>query len=309
MPYSRCGNCGFTFANPVPPDELLSVYYNSTFYRNYRCLEYNRIPRDRFYSISMYTDPHRLARWLGDDRAISILDYGCGPGAFLALLRENYGFSALEGLELNRQSVEIARKHFGFTLAKSPQELKQPAYDCVTLLEVIEHIPDPSSFFRHISELVKPGGRVLITTPAVDNLLGRFYPRLCIHYTAPSHVSLFTRQAMELWLSRFEFEIERIEMDHTIEFLETAPLGLLYDLDFLGPQHDDDSPDFLYCPNAIGRILGLRPRRTEPAYPFKGVLARMNRLLYKIARHLRPVPRNTHLYVLARKCSSKRAAA
>src|SRR6476660_3679811 len=62
--YGDCRACGFTFANTVPPDEFLAEFYNSSFYGNYRTLEADRIRHDRYFSISSYTDPRRLASWI-----------------------------------------------------------------------------------------------------------------------------------------------------------------------------------------------------------------------------------------------------
>src|SRR5882757_5192247 len=42
IPYERCRACGFTFANPIPPDHVLATFYNSPFYENYRRFEANR---------------------------------------------------------------------------------------------------------------------------------------------------------------------------------------------------------------------------------------------------------------------------
>ena len=268
FPYSRCRACGLTFANPVPSNEVLDAFYNSPFYGNYRRLEAKRIARDRYFSISMYTDMRRLASWLGGDQSLTILDYGCGPGAFLALLRDEFGFSNVEGLELSRVGVEFARQHYGLTVASSTAELRRQFYDCVILIEVIEHLPDPAAIFSQLSKLVRPGGHVLITTPSVDNLLGRFFPSLCMHYTAPSHISLFTRQALASLLSRFSFEIERIETDECFLTLERVGMSLAYDLDFVSPQHDEDDNDALYIPNGLGRLLGFQPGRSPVKGPF-----------------------------------------
>ena len=76
MPYSRCRACGFRLANPVPPDEVISAFYNSPFYSNYRRLEENRIANGNYFSVSIDTGLMRhLATWLGEDRSLKILDY------------------------------------------------------------------------------------------------------------------------------------------------------------------------------------------------------------------------------------------
>jgi 2-polyprenyl-3-methyl-5-hydroxy-6-metoxy-1,4-benzoquinol methylase len=295
--HTRCTECGFIFANPVPTREVLHAFYNSPFYSNYRHLEERRISRDRYYSISMYTEMSRLAGWLGEDKAASILDYGCGPGAFLAYLRDKFGFSHVEGLEINKDSIEIAKRNFDLNLASHADQLQRANYDFVLLLEVIEHVPLPDAFLRDIAAFVKPGGRILITTPAVDNVLGRFLPSHCPHFTAPSHVSLFTKRALTRILERLGFRIERMEIDEAVQLAGPAFGSLLYDLDFASPKHDDDTNDQLFVPTALGRLLGLRPGRQT------SIGARLGRLDRWVARaaKLLPMPRNNHLYTLARK--------
>jgi SAM-dependent methyltransferase len=250
----------------------------------------------------MYTDMRRLASWLGGDRSIAILDYGCGPGAFLAFLRDEFGFPNVEGLELSRDGVEFARRHYGLTIASSTAELRRQSYDFVILIEVIEHLPNPRAIFSQVADLVRPGGHVLITTPAVDNLRGRFLPALCMHYTAPSHTSLFTKQALTCLLSRCHFEIERFETDECFLTLDGVTMGLFYDLDFVSPRYDEDDCDAMYIPNTAGRLLGLRPKRSAVRGPFRAALQRADQFLMRYLWWRVPlVPKTDHLYVLARK--------
>src|SRR5204862_8336002 len=115
--------------------------------------------------------------------------------------------------------------------------------DVGILLEVIEHIPDPSVFFKSVADLIAPGGCILIATPAVDNLVARFLPSQSPHYVAPSHVSLFTHRAMTALLERHGFTIERMEIDEGVGILDRAAISLLYDLDFVSPRSDDDAND------------------------------------------------------------------
>jgi 2-polyprenyl-3-methyl-5-hydroxy-6-metoxy-1,4-benzoquinol methylase len=302
--YSRCADCGFTFSNPVPTQGALDDFYNSTFYSNYRRLEADRMERDRYFSVSMYTDMSRLASWLEKDRLNTVLDYGCGTAAFLAFLRDNYDFQRVEGIELSRAGAEIGQRKFGLSIVSSVQELKYREYDLVLLLEAIEHLPRPDILFKQIADLVKPGGRILITTPAVDNLLGRFFPSFCPHFTAPSHISMFTKKSISLFLLRFGMTIERLEIDKSnFQLFQTLGIGLLFRLDFPSPSHKDDLNGIIYVPNGLGKLLGLEPSR-NPLGILGRILRVADRLIDPIWWRLRSAPRNEHLYVIARKSVS-----
>jgi SAM-dependent methyltransferase len=148
--FSRCRACGLTFANPPPPESVLERFYNSAYYANWRTLERDQIARRRYFSVSLYRDIRALADLLVGylpSRQASVLDVGCGAGAFLALLRDEYQLTQIVGLEINRDSAEIALGVYGVRLASHWDELES-SYDAILLLEVLEHVPDSGTFFQ-----------------------------------------------------------------------------------------------------------------------------------------------------------------
>jgi 2-polyprenyl-3-methyl-5-hydroxy-6-metoxy-1,4-benzoquinol methylase len=294
LPHDRCRACGFTFTNPYPPETVCDQFYNSDFYSNYRTLEAHRRREDRYFSVSMYTDSRELARMIASYSPEQLLDYGCGTGAFLALLRDEFAIQG-DGLEIGEIARETARD-YGLDVASSLDELASASYDMVLLLEVIEHVPNPSKFFEEVAKLLRIGGRVVITTPAVDNILASRIPQLCGHYTAPSHVSLFTTEAMRQLLARFSFEPVRLATDPAWGVARAAALSPLYKLDFASPQHDEDTNDAFYVPTRRGRWRGRNPTRTPTLGRYVSRFANVaDRAVARV------FPRPTHLYVVAEK--------
>ena len=99
------------------------------------------------------------------------LDVGCGGG----LLTEALAARGAEvtGIDLADEALEVAKLHgleSGISAryrAISAEALaaEQPGqYDLVCCLEMLEHVPDPSSVLRAIAALVKPGGTVVLST-------------------------------------------------------------------------------------------------------------------------------------------------
>ncbi len=189
--YDRCDLCGLVFANPSPSDEVSSELYNSPMYNNYRMLERHNQAKDKYFSSSAYTDQRELARWLLRQGSInSVLDFGCGTGNFLALLRDEFEVTDVNGLELNEESVEIAREQYGLMIATRKEQLPHDKFDAVVLFEVIEHIADVTALMAEVVSFVRPGGYVLVSTPSVDNFIATEHPSVCFHYTAFSHISM-----------------------------------------------------------------------------------------------------------------------
>jgi len=100
-----------------------------------------------------------------------ILDVGCGGG----ILGEALALEGAEvvGIDLAEASLEVAKLHLlesglNVTYQMIPveelAENKPETFDVVTCLEMLEHVPDPSSIVRACSTLVKPQGKVFFST-------------------------------------------------------------------------------------------------------------------------------------------------
>lgn len=118
-------------------------------------------------------NPLRLD-WI--DRAIGlpgkrVLDVGCGGG----LLSEGMAVRGAEvtGIDLSEKPLGVARLHllesgqkvdYRKISAEQMADEMPAAFDAVTCLEMLEHVPDPASIVESCSRLVKPGGQVFFST-------------------------------------------------------------------------------------------------------------------------------------------------
>jgi len=104
-------------------------------------------------------------------RGKRIVDVGCGGG----LLSEGMAVRGAEvtGIDLSEKPLGVAKLH----LLESGQKVdyrkvaveqlatEMPgAFDAVTCLEMLEHVPDPASIVAACAHLVKPGGQVFFST-------------------------------------------------------------------------------------------------------------------------------------------------
>jgi len=100
-----------------------------------------------------------------------VLDVGCGGG----ILSESMAARGAEvtGIDLGDKPLKVAKLHLLETGQKVDYRLipvedlaaEQPGqYDVVTCMEMLEHVPDPSSIVRACAQLTKPGGHVFFST-------------------------------------------------------------------------------------------------------------------------------------------------
>ncbi len=101
----------------------------------------------------------------------SALDIGCG-GGILAEAMAKRG-ARVTGIDLSEKALKVAQLHLLESKiavayeAISAEDLaaRSPgAYDVVTCMELLEHVPDPASTVRACAQLAHPGGHVFFST-------------------------------------------------------------------------------------------------------------------------------------------------
>jgi SAM-dependent methyltransferase len=114
-----------------------------------------------------------LKQTISDKKKMKILEIGCGLG-YLTFSIFKQGYNIL-GVDISEQSIKHATKNFGniylhADLYEYAPKHKQE-YDVIILTEVIEHLDDINSFMSMLKMLLKPGGKIILTTPNKS-----FYP-------------------------------------------------------------------------------------------------------------------------------------
>ncbi len=101
-----------------------------------------------------------------------LVDIGCG-GGILADAAARQGAEVL-GIDLSTKALRVAQLHAmeaettGVTYREVSAEalaIEAPAaFDVVTCMEMLEHVPDPASVVASCAQMVKPGGWVFFST-------------------------------------------------------------------------------------------------------------------------------------------------
>ncbi|MEA3174453.1 MAG: 2-polyprenyl-6-hydroxyphenyl methylase / 3-demethylubiquinone-9 3-methyltransferase [Gammaproteobacteria bacterium] len=100
-----------------------------------------------------------------------VLDVGCG-GGILSESMARAGARVL-GIDLSQAVLDVAHLHalesnigvdYRSVAAEELAQQQPAAFDLVTCMEMLEHVPDPAASLAALGELTKPGGDIIVST-------------------------------------------------------------------------------------------------------------------------------------------------
>lgn len=209
FPLFACPACGHKFLvaefTPAQIEDLYTRYYP----RKDLSLAACSAPADKGAPWSWLDGDRRSAfRWV--EPGARVLDIGCGSCGSLLYLR-NQGCE-VEGVEADRNVVPIA-EHFGLKVicgAFDPTNYPAARFDYVTMDQVIEHFPDPLRVLAQVRQILRPGGRLVFSTPNGCGWGQRLFGTRWINWHAPYHLQHFSRRSIELAAGRTGFRVLKL---------------------------------------------------------------------------------------------------
>lgn len=201
---SRCGTCELGHTAPQPTD--LNYYYGLAYHGGRHGMTASYCAARRVRIITNTTK--------GRQHQPSLLDIGCGDGTFL-LAAKSRGWNVV-GTEMNPQLARDA----GLLVYESTEQIpKDSAFDCITLWHTLEHMRDPRSTVRQLTELLSPNGTIFIAVPDAGGLQARIFASKWFHLDVPRHLHHFNKRSLEhllenaglvaerFWHQEFEYDL------------------------------------------------------------------------------------------------------
>jgi len=201
-----------------------------------------------------------------------LLDVGCATGALLDRSRA-FGFTPY-GVEVNPHFARYAREEFGIPVVAGELSLEHFApewFDAITMIDLIEHVPDPLKLLDTARQLLRPGGLLVIYTPNHRSLIAQLslglYRLTGGHIRTPAytilgtnHVCFFDHRTLPLALRRAGYVVDtiyrvkydtrrqgevsgRFALTLSVEVLETVACLIHLPYRLLAFAHRPTSPD------------------------------------------------------------------
>jgi len=199
---AQCVDCGMRYTRPQVAQNDIAAFYPD---------DYSAHTPDR---ARRHVD-RRPGRdpWdaLPPRAGARLLDVGCGSGAYL--LRQQRRGWAVAGIEPAPAAADAARQLgldpiWNTNIDAAPPVVAE--YDMITLLGVLDHIPEPLIALKKLHTACADGGRCIVTVPNAGGAAAARFGASWPGWDLPRHQNHFTPQTLREMLRRAGFDRIRI---------------------------------------------------------------------------------------------------
>ncbi|HVI43373.1 MAG TPA: class I SAM-dependent methyltransferase [Chitinophaga sp.] len=206
----HCGGCSGRFTQNIPANDKIGRYYQSQEYISHSETKQGLINR-LYHSVRKITLRSKQ-NWVRASSGIkqgSLLDIGCGTGAFLHYMQT--GGWNVTGLEPDENARKNAKSIYNIEPLPIDQLFSLPAasFDAITMWHVLEHVHELHHYLERIRVLLKPGGALLIAVPNYTSSDADHYGQHWAAYDVPRHLYHFSPASMEKLLLSHQIRVEK----------------------------------------------------------------------------------------------------
>jgi SAM-dependent methyltransferase len=157
----RCASCGFSQPATLPS---LERYFDRIYDQRWAC-DWVEAEHTASYKDDIFADVLASLNARMSPGARRLLDVGAHAGRLMSLARQA-GWT-VEGIELNPRTAARAAASTGAIVHHGNIFSVEPRgpFDAITLIDVLEHIPDPRRALARAAAWLGPGGAIVVKVP------------------------------------------------------------------------------------------------------------------------------------------------
>jgi ubiquinone/menaquinone biosynthesis C-methylase UbiE/transcription elongation factor Elf1 len=204
---TECENCGLKITNPRPTEGDIIKYYESSDYISHSNTSKGIV--NALYQIARRFTIKRKKRLIKSicPDGKSLLDFGCGTGEFLAVMK-NDGWNS-KGIEPGVTAREFAKNSHLLDVIE-PQEMHKIAsnfFDIITLWHVLEHVHKLNESVEELKRILKDNGKLVVAVPNNNASEQLIYKQFWAAYDVPRHLYHFNVESIAQFFIKHKMTI------------------------------------------------------------------------------------------------------
>jgi 2-polyprenyl-3-methyl-5-hydroxy-6-metoxy-1,4-benzoquinol methylase len=208
----ECTDCTARFTQNIPGINEIGAYYQSENYVSHSDTNEGLI-NNLYHRVRNRTliQKKRMVEKITGTSAGTILDVGCGTGAFLHTMQQS-GWK-ITGLEPDETARKKAKELYDLNLDNPDKLFSLPAdsFEIITMWHVLEHVHDLHGYIKRLRELLNPEGKLFIAVPNYTSYDAKVYKEFWAAYDVPRHLYHFSPGSMHKLLSIHDLQINTIK--------------------------------------------------------------------------------------------------
>jgi 2-polyprenyl-3-methyl-5-hydroxy-6-metoxy-1,4-benzoquinol methylase len=208
----KCKECGFLYTDPIPNENLIGSYYESSNYLSHQAENKNLTAwiYRTIRNINVKKKFSLVQKFKPDG---NVLEIGTGTGELLNYFQQK-GWKTI-GIEPNENACEYARSTYGLDISDENRlnELKLKSFDVIMLWHVLEHVYDLRTRMKQIKNLLKETGFIFIAVPNINSPDFKKYGKYWAGLDLPRHLYHFN-----------ENSIRKLLQNHALKLISSYPM-------------------------------------------------------------------------------------
>jgi ubiquinone/menaquinone biosynthesis C-methylase UbiE len=210
----KCNCCGLMYSTPrsqAPDCEQIADYDPDFVYSNLYTQHLIQRSEKEEHQVRDYETTKAFLREHYPQKG-KLVEVGSGLGYLLKFFRED-GWDVL-GIEPNVGMCRYAETELGIkvipTILENAQ-LADASVDAMTMMHVIEHVPDPLATFKEVYRVLKPGGIFVLETPRYDTWLFKILGKRERSLSCEGHIYFFTTNTLQQMATKAGFKVMKAD--------------------------------------------------------------------------------------------------
>ena len=208
----HCNACTARFTQDVPAQDAIGAYYASENYISHSDTK-KGIINTLYHMVRKRTLGAKRRLVINETGTVkgTILDIGCGTGAFLQTMKEaDWNITGLE-------PDVVARNKAAELYNINPQEpgklfeLPAATYNVITMWHVLEHVHELHAYIKQIAALLATNGKLFIAVPNYTSKDAFIYKEYWAAYDVPRHLYHFSPQSMEKLVNQHGLKLAAVK--------------------------------------------------------------------------------------------------